>query len=66
MILSMTPEERTWKIRRDPEVHQEGIDPPEMIEVTRGSIGETRAQIDGNKLQREGVGEIIALIEGEI
>ena len=65
MILNMTPEERTWKIRRDQEVHQEGIDPPEMREDTKDSIGGTKAQIDGSKLQKEEVGEILALIEGE-
>ena len=62
----MTQEKETWRRRKEQEVHQEGIDPPEMKEATKGSIEETRAQIDGNKHQREGVGEIIALIEGEI
>ena len=65
MNLSMTPEEKTWKIRKDQEVHQEGIDPPEMREDTKDNIEGTKAQIDGSKLQKEEVGEIIVLIEGE-
>ena len=36
-----------------------------MKEGTRDNIEETKAQIDGSKLQKEEVGEILALIEGE-
>ena len=61
----MTPEKEIWKKRKDQEVHQEGIDPPEMREDTKDSIEGTKAQIDGSKLQKEEVGEIIVLIEGE-
>ena len=61
----MTPEKETWKIRKDQEVHQEGIDPPEMKEATKDSIEGTKAQIDGSKLQKEEVGETSVLIEGE-
>ena len=56
----------TMKTRREQEVHQEGIDPQEMIETTKGSTEENRALIEGSKLQKEGVDGTIAQIEEEM
>ena len=53
------------KTRREQEAHQEGIDPLEMIETTKGSIGENKALIEGNKHQKEGADGTTAQIEEE-
>ena len=54
------------KTRREQEVHQEGIDPLEKIEIIKGSTEENRALIEGSKLQKEGVDGTIAQIEEEM
>ena len=54
------------KIRREQEVHQEGIDPLEKIETIKGTTEETRALIEGSKLQKEGADGTIAQIEEEM
>ena len=67
--------QKTMKIRREPEVLLEGIDPIEMTENTKGVItaqrgGKTPAEenpalIEGNMPLREGADGTIALKEGE-
>ena len=65
ILQSMTPERVTWRTRRELGVLQEGIDPQEMRGDIRDRRGENRAQIDGNRHQKEEAEENIVLIEGE-
>ena len=55
------------KIRKEPEVLLEGIDPEERIEITKevNMIEEIPALIEGSMLLKEGVGGTKVLIEGE-
>ena len=56
---------RSMRIRREPEVLQEGKDPAEKIETIKEetTIEETTALIEGNMPLKEGAGGNIALIE---
>ena len=63
-LQSMILERVAWRTKREQEVLQEGIDPQEMRGDIRGRREENRAQIDGNRHQREEAEENIVLIEG--
>ena len=61
--MNMKKIKETMMIRREPEALPEGIDPEERIEIIKDSTEGTKALIEGNKLQKEGVEENTALIE---
>ena len=60
--MSMKKRKETMKIRREPEVLLEGIDPVEKIETIRDNIEEIKALIEGNRHLKGGADGITALI----
>ena len=59
--MSMKKRKEIMKIRREPEVLLEGIDPAEKIETIRDNIEETKALIEGNRHLKEGADGTTAL-----